>query len=439
MERIGGEDHDEMGQAPGGASGPTRLPSQARPDSGLTASRPHARRWPVAVVVVLIAFNLRPAFSSIAPVLNEIMADTGLTATGASVLTTAPVLCLGLFGPLAPWLARRIGTERTMLLVLSAILLGTGLRGLASVPALMAGSLIAGAGIGVGNVLMPGLLKRDFPDRAPLMTGIYIMSLSIGAAIASATTAPLRAALGGWWAGALAAWTLPAAVAIAAAGLAWAGQVSRRAVSAGRLAGRRLSGLWRDPLAWQVTVFMGLQSMLAYVVFGWMAPVLRSRGDTAVTAGLVVSVSVVFQVVASLPAPIVAARMRRQSGPAAATMLMAAASFVALLTAPLSWQWVLAGLLGLAQGAAFSLAILMIVLRAGDSDMAARLSGMAQSVGYTMAATGPLLAGVLHDWSGDWRGAGWLFVVAGLAAATAGALAGRNRVVAGHDRALAAG
>ncbi|MBV9749133.1 MAG: MFS transporter [Acetobacteraceae bacterium] len=439
MERIGGEDHDGIGQGPGGASVPARPVSQARRDAGLTSSGPRTRRWPVAVAIVLIAFNLRPAFSSIAPVLNEIMADTGLTATGASVLTTAPVLCLGLFGPLAPWLARRIGTERTMLLVLSAILLGTGLRGLASVPALMAGSLIAGAGIGVGNVLMPSLLKRDFPDRAPLMTGIYIMSLSIGAAIASATTAPLRAALGGWWAGALAAWTLPAAVAIAAAGLAWAGQVGRQPAGAGRPAMRGVHGLWRDPLAWQVTLFMGLQSMLAYVVFGWMAPVLRGRGDTAVMAGLVVSVSVVFQVIASLPAPILAARMRRQSGPAAATMLVAAASFVALLNAPLSWQWALAAVLGLAQGAAFSLAILMIVLRAGDSDLAAQLSGMAQSVGYTMAAFGPLLAGVLHDWSGDWRGAGWLFVVGGLAAAAAGALAGRDRSVAERGRAVAVG
>ena len=439
MEWIGGEDKNGADQAPGTARLPNQSPAQALRGAEPTSPRARAGRWPVAVAIVLIAFNLRPAFSSIAPVLNEIMADTGLTATGASVLTTAPVLCLGLFGPLAPWLARRIGSERTILAVLLAILVGTGLRGLASVPALIGGSLLAGAGIGIGNVLMPSLLKRDFPDRTPLMTGIYIMSLSIGAAIASATTAPLRVALGGWWAGALAAWTLPAAVAIAAACLAWAGQIGRQPAGAARLAVRRLQGLWRDPLAWQVTLFMGLQSMLAYVVFGWMAPVLRSRGDTAVTAGFVVSVSVVFQVIASLPAPILAARMKRQSGPAAATMLVAAASFVALLTAPLSWQWALAALLGLAQGAAFSLAILIIVMRAGDSDMAAQLSGMAQSVGYTMAATGPLLAGVLHDWSGDWRGAGWLFVVAGLCAAAAGALAGRDRLVSARHHASAGG
>ena len=396
-----------------------------------SASAKGAVGWPAAVVIVLIALNLRPAFSTIAPVLPEIMADTGLSATGASVLTTAPVLCLGLFGPLAPWLAQRVGAERAMLLALSAVLLGTGLRGLASVPALLGGSLLAGAGIGVGNVLMPGLLKRDFPDRIPLMTGVYIMALSVGAAFASAVTQPLRGALGGWWAGALAVWTVPAAVAMLAAGVVWAGQLGRRLEGAAAPAARRGPGLWRDPLAWQVTLFMGLQSTLAYVVFGWMAPMLRSRGDTAVTAGLVVSVSVVFQIIASLPAPILAARLRRQSGPAAATMLLAAVSFAALLTAPLAWQWVLAAVLGLAQGAAFSLAILLIMLRAGDSAAAARLSGMAQGVGYTMAAAGPLLVGVLHDRSGGWSGAGWLFAVVGVAAAVAGALAGRNRLVGG--------
>jgi CP family cyanate transporter-like MFS transporter len=217
---------------------------------------------------------------------------------------------------------------------------------------------------------------------------------------------------------------------MAVAGLVWARQIGRRpAGAAPRPAARRIAGLWRDRLAWQVTLFMGLQSMLAYIVFGWMAPMLRGRGDPAATAGYAVSLSVVFQIVASLPAPVLAARLKRQSAPATAAMLVAAASFVGLLAAPLSWQWALAAVLGLGQGAAFALAILIIVLRAGDSDAAAQLSGMAQSAGYTMAALGPLLAGVLHDWTGDWRGAGWLFVTAGLAAAVAGWLAGRDRLV----------
>jgi MFS transporter, CP family, cyanate transporter len=390
-------------------------------------------RLPAVIAVAVIAFSLRTALSSVAPVLNEIMQDTGLTSAGASVLTTGPVLCLGLFAPLAPWLARRVGIERSILLFLLAILAGSALRGLASVPALLAGSLLAGAGIGVGNVLMPGLLKRDFPDQAPLMTGLYIMAMSVGAALAAGTTAPLRAWLGGSWAGALAAWAIPVAIAVTVTSLVWRGRIGRTS-SGWTPAFHAVHGLWRDKLAWQVTLFMGLQSMMAYIVFGWMAPILRSRGDSALTGGLVVSVSVLSQVAAALPAPLVAARMRGQGVAAVCVILLAAVSFAALLTAPLSWQWVLAATLGLGQGAAFPIAVLMIVLRAPDSHVAASLSSMSQSVGYTLAACGPLLVGVFHDWTGDWRGAFWLFLASGAAAVVAGALAGRNRLVGAVSR-----
>ncbi len=391
-------------------------------------------RLPAAIAVAVIAFSLRTPLSSVAPVLNEIMQDTGLTAAGASVLTTGPVLCLGLFAPLAPWLARRIGTERSIVLFLLAIVAGSALRGAASVPALLTGSLLAGAGIGVGNVLMPGLLKRDFPDRAPLMTGIYIMAMAVGAALAAGTTAPLRVWLGGSWAAALATWTFPAAIAVAVTALVWRDRIGRPSSGWTPPPFRAVHGLWRDRLAWQVTLFMGLQSMMAYIVFGWMAPILRSRGDSALTAGLVVSISVLAQVAASLPAPVVAARLRGQSLPAACVILVAVASFAALLTAPLSWQWFLAVTLGLGQGAAFPIAVLMIVLRAPDSHVAAALSGMSQSVGYTLAAAGPLLVGLLHDRSGDWRGAFWLFLASGAAAVIAGTLAGRNRLVGAASR-----
>ena len=174
---------------------------------------------------------------------------------------------------------------------------------------------------------------------------------------------------------------------------------------------------------------MGLQSSLAYGVFGWLAPILRSRGDDAVTAGLVVSVSILAQTVASLAAPLLVARLRHQSVPAAGVMLLTTASFLALLWLPLAWQWGLAVTLGIGMGASFSLAMMMILQRAADGHAAAALSSMAQSVGYTMAAGGPLLVGVLHDATGDWSGAAALFLAAGGGAAVSGALAGRSRLV----------
>jgi CP family cyanate transporter-like MFS transporter len=392
------------------------------------ASPHRAGRFAAAGVVVLIAFNLRPSLSSIGPVLNEAMRDLHLSAGGAAWLTTAPVLCLGLFGPLAPALARRLGIERTVLLALAAVALGTALRGGGGFAPLLAGSLLAGAGVGMANVLMPGLLKRDFPHGLALLTGLYTMALCLGAAVAAGATAPLCLALGGDWALALAAWALPALLAMAVAALVW-----RRRIGPGAGAGmaglRRVGGLLRDPLAWQVTLYMGLQSALAYSVFAWLAPVLRSRGDSPVTAGLVVSVSILAQTAASLPVPLLAARLRHQSMPAAAVMLLTVGSFLGLLWAPLAWQWALAVMLGVGMGGAFALALMLIVQRAADGHVAAALSSMAQGVGYTLAAGGPLLVGVLHDATGDWSGAAMLFAVAGGVAALAGALAGRARLV----------
>ena len=405
----------------------------------MTPARKAAGSLAAACTVALVACSLRPSLSSIGPVLDEVMRDLQLSAGAAAVLTTAPVLCLGLFGPLAPAGARRFGIERTTLLALAAVALGMAVRGGGTFAVLLGGSLLAGAGVGVGNVLMPGLLKRDFRDRLALMTGVYSMALCLGAAVAAGATAPLRLAFGpGWrvgdwllkdWALALAAWAVPVLATITLAALVWRHRIGPGAGPevSGR---RRAGGLWRNPLAWQVTLYMGLQSTLAYCVFGWLAPILRSRGDDAVTAGLVVSVSILAQTAASLPVPLLAARLRHQSGPAAGTMAVTIFSFLALLWAPLDWQWGLSVTLGIGMGGSFALALMLIVQRAADGHAAAALSSMSQSVGYTLAAGGPLLVGVLHDATGDWSGAAGLFLLAGGAAAVSGALAGRARLLA---------
>lgn len=392
----------------------------AESDSVPPPARPGGGRILLGLSLVLIAFNLRPVFSSLSALLPEVMHDTGLSPGGASSLTILPVLCLGLFAPLAPVLARRIGTERTLLGAVLLVALGTGLRGLASVPALLAGSALAGAGIAVGNVLLPGMVKRDFPDRAALMTGFYTMALCTGAACAAGLTVPIDQRLGGAWGWALACWAVPAVV----AGLVWAPRAFS-AASRVQHAGHVVRGLWRDRLAWQVTLFMGLQSALAYSVFGWLAPILRDRGLDAVTAGLVVSVSVIFQVAASLLAPSLAVRFRNQSGIAVALAVIALVPLLGLLFAPLSTVWLWSLPLGIGQGGLFALALTFIVLRSPDSAVAAELSAMAQGVGYVLAAGGPLLVGLLHDWTGGYGATGALFIVLTLGIALSGFWAGR--------------
>ncbi len=391
-------------------------------------SRPPSR-LATGLVVALVALNLRPALTGVAPVLAEIMRATGLGAGGASALATLPVLCLGLAAATAPPLVRRLGMERAVVLTLAVIVAGLALRGAGGIATLFAGSLLAGCGIGLGNVLMPAVLKRDFSGHPALMTGIYTTALCLGAAAAAGLAVPLLAAVDGAWAASLALWALPAVAALLLAGWVWRGRIFAQPPRA--VVPPSGAMLLRSPLAWQVTLFMGLQSMLAYAVFAWLAPMLRSRGDDPRTAGLVVSVCVLSQMAASLPTPILAGRRPSQAIPAALSVLLIAASFLGLARGPLAWQWGFSVALGLGAGAAFALAIMLMVLRSADGAVAAGLSSMAQAFGYTMAAFGPLLVGLLHARTGDWSGAEALFVAAGLAAAAAGVLAGRPLLLRG--------
>ncbi len=163
--------------------------------------------------MVLIAFNLRLAVTSVAPVLHPIMAATGLSPEGASVLATLPSLCFGLFAPLAPVLVRRLGAERALLAATAAIALGSALRGIPALAALFAGTVLASAAIGVGNALLPAAVRRDFPDRVELLTGLYSAALCVGAAVAAGATVPLALAFGAW-SPALAFWALPGVAAL---------------------------------------------------------------------------------------------------------------------------------------------------------------------------------------------------------------------------------
>ncbi|OOG49917.1 MFS transporter [Polaromonas sp. C04] len=395
-----------------------------RPPPRATPAASRGRQLLLGLSVVLIAFNLRPVFSSLSVTLPEIMATSGLTPTAASFLTTLPVLCLGLFAPLAPWLGRRFGTERTLLGCMLLIVVGTLARGSGSLVLLFVASAIAGIGIAVNNVLLPALFKRDFAHRAALMMGLYTMAVCGGAAGAAGLTVPLEHALGGGWPRALALWAVPAALVT----LLWAPLALPLKPRASE-SGVTVRGLWRDRLAWQVTLFMGLQSALAYIVMGWLAPILRERGLDAATAGYVVSVSVMTQVLTCLVVPSIAARCRNQVGIAVTVAVLTVAAMLACLFAPLAGVWAWAVLLGIAQGGSFALALTLIVLRSPDSHVAAQLSGMAQGVGYLVAAFGPLLVGLLRGWTGSFASSAVLFVLIGAALVASGLGAGRTQYV----------
>ncbi len=374
---------------------------------------------------MLIALNLRALFPSLSALLPEVMAGTGTGPALASVMTTLPVLCLGVFSFAAAPVARRLGMERTVLLALGAVAAGTALRGSATVPALLGGGVLAGAGIAFGNVLLPSLVKRDFPDRIALLTGLYSMSLSAGAAVAAALTVPVARSAGSWAAG-LAVWALPAA----AAALLWMPRAVRRRGAATAAAPSGARPLWRSGLAWQVSLLMGLQSALAYCVFGWLAPIMRERGLDAAAAGLLLSVSVVGQMVGCVAAPAVATLGRDQRAAATALYGLVLVGLAGCLYAPLGTDWIWAALLGVGQGGLLAVALTVILLRAPDAGVAARLSGMAQGIGYTLAAGGPLLVGVIRGAEGSFFGTvPILFAVLLALGVGFGLAAGRDRLI----------
>src|SRR5690554_1668615 len=335
---------------------------RAQPLSSTPPSPSLAAMILLGLSLMLIAFNLRPLFASLSVLLPDIIGSTSLSSAGAGYLTTLPVLCLGLFAQLAPRISQRVGPERTLLAILFFLAVRTAMRGMGGMAALFIGSALGGAAIATGNVLLPSVVKRDFPKQAALMTGLYTMALCGGAASGAAFTLPIAHYFDDSWAAGLAVWALPAALVL----LVWAPQ-SLRAERASRHARRSVNGLWSDPLAWQVTFFMGLQSALAYCVMGWMAPILRDRGMDGVGAGLVVSVSIIVQVFTCLLVPPLAARCKDQRVFNAALALIAGGAFIGLLLAPLSTIWIWAILQGIGQGGLFAIAMTVIVLRSPDS------------------------------------------------------------------------
>ena len=411
---------------------PTSAAAEPQANTLTKPQAAHQHPWLLGVCLLLIAFNLRPVFGSLSVVLPDIMRDMGLGATGASLLTTLPIVCLGVFAAPAPALARRFGVERTLLGALLLICIGTLLRAWANRPLLFASSVLAGAGIAIGNVLVLGMIKRDFPSRSAMMTGLYTLAICAGASVSTAFTVPLeRSVFNGAWAPALAFWALPAGIVLLIwAPLALAAQHDRQlknATTNESLSGARSLG--RDPLAWQVTVFMGSQSAMAYIVMGWLAPILRERGLESAAAGYVVATAIVSQLVTSLITPSIAARCRDQRGFAVGVALLVSVSLLALILGPLGGRWFWAVLLGCGLGSGFALALSLIVMRSGNAAVTAQLSAMAQGWGYALAAFGPLLVGLLRGWTGGYASAAGLVAVVGLSMVWSGWGAGRKMLV----------
>jgi CP family cyanate transporter-like MFS transporter len=384
----------------------------------------------LVAAVVLVALNQRPAVVGVAPVLRDLRADTGLTSALAGLLTALPVLCFGAFAPFAPRLARRIGLETAVAGSLALLAGGIALRLLSPVALLYAGSLVAGAAIAIANVLMPAYVKREFRRPGTVM-GLYSAALNAGAAAAAGLTVPIGVALGVDWRVALGSWLL-----LAVAGLAlWlpvAGVRHDRTPDEPRGAGAW--SLLRTPLARQVTVFLGLQSVQFYSFSAWLPTLLADAGVPVGKGGLLLAVSNVVGAAGALLAPAQAGRMRNQRPLVVVVLLAYGSGLTGLLVTPSSGTFLWVALFGLAQGGGFALALTLIVLRSATPLVAAGLGGVAQCVGYLLAATGPVVLGALHDLTGGWSWPVALLLVLLLPMVWAGWGAARDAVLGGERR-----
>jgi len=346
---------------------------------------------------VLAALNLRPAIAGISPLLDEIMRDTGLTPAGGGAITTVMVICLGVCGPLAPLLARRIGLDRTLLAGLLVLAAGVALRGLDGPVLLYGGAAVAAMAIAVMNVAMPGIVKQHFPHRVNLLTGVYSSAIVGGAAAASALVIPLERLTGYGWRGVSILMAVPAL----AAALLWLPQARGRQSPRGN-GPRPYRAILRSRVTWYVTAWMGLQSFTFYAMLAWLPTIFLDAGLPADQAGYLLSLTTLVQVGATLAVPVLAGRRPSQVPYVIVSGVLTAAGYGAVLVAPATLPWLWMIILGIGQGASFALALLIIALRPADPATVTALSAVAQSAGYALAAVGPLLFGLLRQVSGGW-------------------------------------
>ncbi|WP_222194520.1 MFS transporter [Modestobacter italicus] len=355
----------------------------------------------VGTAIVLTGFNLRTAVNSVGPVLEEIERGLGISSGLAGLITSMPLICFALIGFAGPPLAARFRDGHVLAAALLVMTLGLLLRvAVPSIWVFLAGTVATMVGGALGNVLLPGLVKRWFPTRTGLLVGAYSTALAVGGAVASVSTAPVAEAVGAdGWRWALGVWAVFALV----AALPWLLVPVRPGASRGGHTAVRLRALGRSRLAWTMAAFFGLQAMQAYVIVGWTAQYLRDQGMSAHAAGFLVGLNALIVIPLNAVVPLGAVRQQLQRPMLLAFVACYLAGWTGLLVAPLTLTWLWVCLLGLGMGT-FAMILALFGLRGRTPESVGALSTVAQGWGYALAGVGPLLVGLLRGVTGGYTG-----------------------------------
>jgi CP family cyanate transporter-like MFS transporter len=377
--------------------------------------------------IIFVAFNLRPAITSVGPLVSFIRSDLEISNGMAGLLTTLPLLAFAFISPFAPNIARKFGYELSVLIGLSILGAGIVIRSTGSLMLLFSGTILIGLGVALCNVLLPGIVKRNFPGKLGFMTGIYTLSMAVWAGLAPGLSVPLAQSLHLGWKLSLGIWLVLILLAI----FFWSPQVKGKTRPSNQYKAKSAtSPIWFSPIAWQVTIFMGMQSMVYFSMTAWLPEILHSKGLNIVMSGWLVTLMQFSGLPANFYIPVLADRMENQKGIALGIGLFSLAGLTGLLFGKNVPILVLSIIfIGIALGAAISHALTLIGLRAANADQASSLSGMAQSIGYLVAAIGPILIGILFDILHTWTIPLVMLIVVTILFTLAGFAAGRNQYV----------
>lgn len=383
--------------------------------------------WILILGIFFIASTLRSPITSVGPIVAFIRDSLDISNVLAGFLTTIPLLAFAIVSPFAPKISHRFGLEKTLFVSMIFLTVGIVIRSIGSTPLLLVGTFLLGCSIAFGNVLLPALIKLKFPLQIGILTGIYSVSMNLTGSIAAGISVPIADTKMGWE-GALGSWAILSILAL----IVWLPQLkSKKSVAISHISTERyrLPALWRSPLAWHITIFMGLQSFIFYTTFAWMPEILKLQGMSANHAGWMLSLSQFAQLPMTFIVPIIAGRLRNQRLMVIIIAILYFIGFGGIIIGGSSFVLLSMIFLGLAGGSAFGLAMMFFTLRTQTHHEAAEMSGMAQSFGYILAATGPVLFGFLHDLTGSWSIPLSLFFITTTIWFLSGLQAGKNQFV----------
>lgn len=385
-------------------------------------------RWLLIIGVILVGANLRVPLTSAGALVSFIRDDFGISNALAGAITTLPLIAFALLSPFAPKIANKIGMERTIAISLALLIIGILIRSAGAIELLFTGTLLVGLGIAVGNVLIPGIIKMNFPFKIGLMTGLYAIVMNVFGALGSGLSIPIATSGSFGWRGSLVIWSGLVLITL----LIWLPQLMKKHDTKKKINNQKIGGMLRSPLAWKITVFMGAQSLIFYTLITWLPTILTANGYDIHLAGWGVFIFQFASIPFTFIIPVIADRMKNQVMLAFVCSGLILAGIIGLLAglSELSILWVV--FLGIGNGSAFSLSMMFFTLRTKDGYEAAELSGMAQSLGYLLAAVGPVLVGGLQDITGSWTLPLSMMALFAIVMLIMGVASGKNKQVSGN-------